>query len=200
MPSVQLAVPQRVRVPTGPRPWAVARVWRVVHVGQSAIILSAAPGGAERLMAVTSRRRGLVAGGICLPDDDAYDALARRLAAPTPSAPPDVDLGAWSTVPPAEITTVDLHMTATAVRREAVELLAALLETENRAAPAGAAMDPRPARALAEPLTLAALTGDEARVAHLLSRLVGVGPGATPAGDDVIVGVLAALDAAAGSL
>ncbi|TFV53970.1 DUF2877 domain-containing protein, partial [Geodermatophilus sp. DF01-2] len=91
-------------------------------------------------------------------------------------------------------------MTATAVRREAVELLAALLETENRAAPAGAAMDPRPARALAEPLTLAALTGDEARVAHLLSRLVGVGPGATPAGDDVIVGVLAALDAAAGSL
>jgi hypothetical protein len=61
-------------------------------------------------------------------------------------------------------------------------------------------MDPRPTRALAGSLTRAALSGDRGRVAQLLRRLVGVGPGTTPAGDDVIVGILAALDAATGSL
>ncbi|WP_198588348.1 oxamate carbamoyltransferase subunit AllH family protein [Geodermatophilus chilensis] len=201
MPSVHLAAPQRVRVPTGPRPWAVARAWCIVHVGQSAIILSAgSDDAAARLMALTSRRRGLVAGGVCVPDDDDFGALARRLGATTGSAALDVNLDAWSAIPAAAIATVDLQIGPIAVRPEAVELFTALLRAENGAAPAGAAMDPRPVRALAGPLSRAALARDDRRIARLLSRLVGVGPGATPAGDDVIVGVLAGLDAAAGSL
>jgi stage V sporulation protein SpoVS len=200
VPSVQLAAPRWIRVPTGPRPWVVARAWRIVHVGQSAIILSAETDDtAARLMALTSQRRGLVAGGVCVSDDDDFGALARRLRVTTGSAS-HVGLDAWSAIPPAATTTVDLRIRGAAVHPEAVKLLSALLRGENEAVPTGAAMDPRPVRALAEPLSRAALARDDRRIAHLLSCLVGVGPGATPAGDDVIVGVLAGLDAAAGSL
>jgi hypothetical protein len=200
MLSVQLPAPRWIRVPTGPRPWVVARSWCIVHVGQSAIILSAVSDDpAARLMALTSRRRGLVAGGVCVWDDDDFDALAGRLAVTTGSAS-HVGLDAWSAIPRAFTTSVDLRIRAAAVHPEAIELLLALLRGENEPVPSGPAMDPRPVRALAGPLSRAALARDDRRIAHLLPCLVGVGPGATPAGDDVIVGVLAGLDAAAGSL
>ncbi len=201
MPSVPLAAPPRVRVPIGPRPWEAARSWRVVHVGQSAVVLAASSGEATgRLLGLTSPRRGLVAGGVCLPDGDAFAALARLTAGAGRPATPEVDLGAWAAIGPDRTTTIDLRIRPVAVRADAVRLLTAGLAATKPAAPPAAAMDPRPTRMLAGPLAHAVLADNEADAGRILCRLVGVGPGATPAGDDVIVGVLAALDAAAGSL
>jgi hypothetical protein len=199
--SVRLAAPPRVRVPIGRRPWEAARAWRVVHVGQSAVILAAASGEATgRLLGLTSPWRGLVPGGVCLPDRDAFAALARLIAEAARPATPEVDLGAWAVIGPDRTTTVDLRIRPVAVRADAVRLLTARLAATKPAAPPAAAMDPRPARILAVPLAHAVLADNEAGAGQILRRLVGVGPGATPAGDDVIVGVIAALDAAAGSL
>jgi hypothetical protein len=200
-----LAAPQRVRIPAGRPPWRAASVWRIVHVGQSAAILASLPADpAGRLLPLTSTRRGLVPAGVCLPDERAFETLAARLAAvrtgAASGAPAAVDLADWRTVPPAEVSVVNLRIRPVAARARAVEEFAARLRAEDQDVEGGAAMDPRPARSLAEPLMHAALDGDGPRVAHVLSRLVGAGPGATPSGDDVIVGVLAGLDAVAGSL
>lgn len=198
MLSVRLAAPRAVRVPEGQRPWTAAQCWRVVHVGQSAVILGVERAGATaELLALTDRRRGLVAGGVCLPDDDDFAVLVSRLAGTSGRAP--VDLSGWDAVPRQAVTTVDLRIGAVDVDPRAVALLAGLLDDGASTGLDAMVLDPRPLRALAAALTGAALAGDTARVASVLARLVGAGPGATPTGDDVIVGALAALDAVAGS-
>ncbi|MDK3258693.1 DUF2877 domain-containing protein [Blastococcus capsensis] len=112
-----------------------------------------------------------------------------------------MDFGAWRAIPSDGIFRVDLRIRPAAVDPRAVRRLVALLRADQVGSGAvDDVMDPRPSRALAGPLLRAALAADGERVTHLLSRLVGAGPGATPAGDDVIVGVLAGLDAATGSL
>jgi stage V sporulation protein SpoVS len=159
----------------------------VVHVGQSAVILVAATPAADDLLALTSRRRGLVPGGVCLQEGD-FGSLTRALA----GSPIRVDLADWQSI--TTIDEVDLRLAPVDVDPCALEQLCDLLAAEPNG-DSGAPLDPRPVRALATPLTRAALDGDAAATAVALGRLVGAGPGATPTGDDVIVGVLAALDA-----
>lgn len=187
-------VPRRVRIARGKSPWAVG-VLRIVHVGQSSLILAEI--GSEAvgdLVAITSQERGLVPGGVCLPHDaelaDLLD-VARRAAAGVGT----LDLRRWAESPPLEVAVVDLRLRAVELDARAVAELWVRLAAADRLSAADPLMDPRPQRALAEPLAEAALAGDEPTLRGLLLSLVGSGPGTTPAGDDVVVGVLATLSA-----
>jgi len=196
-----IGVPCRVRVPLGDLPWLMTSGYRLVHVGQSAATLAPARPAppADKLLAITGARRGLVPGGICVPDDDAFDALRARLASVPVGG--SIDLSPWRFAPPLEVAEVDLRLRPLAILPDAVRRLLLMLDRPSVADPARLVpMDPRPFRALAGPLTRAALTGDHRLVTDLARSLVGAGPGATPTGDDVLVGVLAGLDAATGVL
>lgn len=192
--AVAAEVPRRVRIARGTTPWAVG-VLRVVHIGQSSLILAEIGSeAAGDLVAITAQERGLVPGGVCLPDDaelaDLLD-VARRAAAGVGT----LDLRRWAESPPLEIVVVDLRLRAVELDARAVAELRVRLAAADRLSAADLLMDSRPQRALAERLAEAALAGDERTLRALLLRLVGSGPGTTPAGDDVVVGVLATLSA-----
>lgn len=187
-------IPRRVRIAHGTPPWA-AGVFRIVHVGQSSLILAeVGDEAADDLVAITSQERGLVPGGVCLPHDaelaDLLD-MARRATAGVGM----LNLRRWAVSPPLEIVVVDLRLRAVELDARAVAELRVRLAAADRRVVLDPLMDPRPQRALAEPLAEAALAGDEPTLRGLLLRLVGSGPGTTPAGDDVVVGVLATLSA-----
>lgn len=191
---------REVRIPLGREPWH-GGPFRIVHVGQSALLLARVGGSSPRvtpqLVAVTSAARGLVPGGICVPDRDDFAHVVRTIAGDRPSPlgedPPVVHLDRWCADPPS-VVRVDLRLPPTRLAPDAVELLARSVKAVPVAA-AGTVMDPAPLRALAGPLARAALTADDTLVGELLLRLVGSGPGTTPTGDDVVVGVLATLAA-----
>ncbi|MGV8978365.1 MAG: DUF2877 domain-containing protein [Cellulomonas sp.] len=192
--AVVAEVPRRARISSSTQPWA-AGVFRVVHVGQSSLILAAlGADSASDLVAITSQQRGLVPGGVCLPDDAELARLldmARRVAPGVGT----LDLRRWVQSPPPEIVEVDLRLPRVRLGPRAVAELRVRLVAADRLSAVDPLMDPRPQRALAEPLAHAALAGDDEALCGLLLRLVGSGPGATPAGDDVVVGVLATLSA-----
>lgn len=185
-PAVALRLP---RLP-GPR---LDAPFVVVHVGQSAAVLRAG----DDSLAITSRERGLVPGGVCVPHPADFALVRRALVrrALTPGAAVRPDLLLADLLPHA--VRVDLRVPPTVPDATAVAALSRAVAAAR--VPAGVLPDPRPLRDLAGPLARAALAGDDAGVADLLHRLVGSGPGATPAGDDVVVGVLAALGATPGS-
>ncbi|MBO0900763.1 DUF2877 domain-containing protein [Cellulomonas sp. zg-ZUI22] len=181
MPNTHNADAGRTRLAAdAPPPHALLRA-TVVRAGRSLVVLRTA-GGA--LVPVTSPEHGLVPGGVCL--GGGLRGLAPR-AGTTP------DPGPWAAhldgAP-----RVDLAVPVGAVDAHAARaLLAGALGAE----PARAGrdvMDPRPARRRAGELVAAAVAQDPRRVRTALRRLVGVGPGSTPSGDDVVVGVLAGLD------
>jgi hypothetical protein len=187
MVSGSVPVPAEIRVPAG-EPAHQLHALTAVHVGQSALVLSA-PDDSVPLLVVTDARRGLVPSGFCVADH--ADFAAARAAVSAARGP--VDLTAWRS---ARRTLVDLRLSPGTVDPAALrELDRALRTGHHRSGP----NDPSPQRALAEPLTRAALCRDGVDVTSTLGRLVGAGPGATPAGDDVVVGVLAALALLAGS-
>ncbi len=95
-------------------------------------------------------------------------------------------LGHWN---PAIVEVVDLRIRPIDVDPVAVVILAAAIRVENRVG----AFDPARQRASASPLVALALKGEPLESALL--ELIGAGPGSTPAGDDVVVGVLAGLQA-----
>jgi hypothetical protein len=202
MPRQKVTPPRRVRIATGAVPWRDAHGHEIVHVGHSAVLLASPANSTGReLLVITSASRGLVPGGICVPDDQEFAALAHAIASPLRRADDrgDVDLTGWLTGPPTEITSVDLRVRPVAISSSAVAGLVRLAVGHQPADRGARVVDLASLRRLAAPLTRAALVGDAAQVARALDRLVGAGPGATPTGDDVIVGVLAALDAAAGT-
>lgn len=192
--AVVAEIPGRVRIARSMSPWA-AGIFRIVHVGRSSLIIAGIGGEAARdNVAITSQERGLVPGGVCLPDDAELADLLAIARRPTVGVG-ILDLRRWAESPPVEIVMVDLSMRPVELDARAVADLRARLSATNRRAVVDPLMDPGPQRALAEPLAEAALAGDEPTLRGLLVRLVGSGPGTTPAGDDVIVGVLATLSA-----
>ncbi len=201
----RLGAVRHVRVPFGLEPWREAGPFRLVHVGQSAVILARPverrEGHRSELVAVTSRMRGLVPGGICLPDHAEFAEFAHRVSGDEPvrpaQAPRVVRLDAWLADPPREVERVDLRLPPTVLDPRAVALMSSTLAAVPVHAP-DPVMDPRAQRELAGPLARAALNGDDLLAHDLLVRLIGAGPGTTPAGDDVVIGVLATLSAARG--
>jgi Protein of unknown function (DUF2877) len=189
MVSGAVPVPAVVRVPAE-EPVHRFDPLTAVHVGQSALVLSGTDDDTGPLLVVTDARRGLVPFGLCVPHR--RDFAAVRAAVAGVRGP--LDLSGWRWVRRAF---VDLRLSPATVDPAALQVLnrALAAESHHRTGP----NDPSPQRRLGDPLTRAALRRDEARVASALAELVGAGPGATPAGDDVVVGVLAALALLAGS-
>jgi hypothetical protein len=181
MVSGSAPVPAEIRVPAQ-EPARRLDELTAVHVGQSALVLSA-PDARTPLLVVTDATRGLVPFGLCVPHDGDFTA-ARAAVSVAGGA---VDLTTWTS---ARRTLVDLRLPPAAVDPTALQAMDRALGTRPRGT---GPHDPSPQRALAEPLTRAALGRNSRAVASTLGRLIGAGPGATPAGDDVVVGVLAAL-------
>jgi hypothetical protein len=181
MASGGVPVPAVVRVPAD-EPVQRLDALTPVHVGQSAFVLST-PDENAPLLVITDARRGLVPFGLCIPDR--RDFAAARAAVAVARGLLDLSPWAW-----ARRAFVDLRLSPAAVDPAALQAMRRALATEH---PSSGPDDPSPQRSLAEPLTCAVLSGDEAGVTGTLVELVGAGPGATPAGDDVLVGVLAAL-------
>lgn len=152
-------------------------------------------------MVITAAARGVVPAGVCLPD--ARDFVVTREALVSAMRVGDVaaDLSGWKSVP---VDHVDLRVAPVDVDLRALGRLATL-SLERPARPGtgpseSGPMDSARQRLLAPLLADAALDGDVLQVAGLLNLLVGAGAGATPAGDDVIVGTLAGLAVVAGTV
>ncbi|QDB78285.1 DUF2877 domain-containing protein [Georgenia sp. 311] len=177
------AVPTEARLGRGTTPWPLAEIVHVVHVGQSVVLLA----DGARLLPVTGPAHGLVPGGARIPEADlrALADTARRSAT--------LDVSGWAETP--SVSWQDLTLTPGPVdRRAAVALWAACVATGSTGP-----MSPAPQRRAARELVAAALARPADIGAHL-TALVGAGPGSTPAGDDVVVGVLAGLDRSGAAL
>jgi hypothetical protein len=175
-PSFVTASPDWVRVDAAdPAPWRSAGHASVVHLGHSALVLARARGQ----LVITSDAFGLVPGGIQVTRGD-LARLHRELGAGGGG------LAGWR---PAVVEPADLRLHPVRVHQEALEVLARAAAAPRPAGP----FDPSRQRADAVSLAGIALTGGPP-TRHLL-RLIGAGPGSTPAGDDVVAGVLAGLHA-----
>jgi len=205
MNVVSLPVPSRVRRPLQP-----ADTWgthlRIVHVGQSALLLedateSAGSRSGSGFVVITAADRGVVPAGVCLPDARDFAAVRQALVSAMRAGDVSADLSGWKSVP---VDRVDLRVAPVDVDPRALGSFGALCAERSAwpgTGPTGSGpMDPARQRLLAPLLADAALDDDVLEVAGLLNLLVGAGPGATPAGDDVIVGTLAGLAAVAGTV
>jgi len=165
--------------------WAAIDELRVVHVGQSGLLL--ADPTRDALVPITSTRRGLQPAGLAVSD---VGVLLRAGATPNRS----VSLARWRW---ARREVVDLRVRADRVDPHCVDLLARLAQfgSDPFGAVAEPSMDPRPQRRLA-PVLAACVVHGRGSTADAVAQLVGAGPGATPSGDDVIVGTLAGVDLA----
>ena len=169
-------IPRSVRVDgASPTPWLTYGHVGVVHLGQSAVVLADRRGP----LVMTSAAFGLAPGGVQLGAADFARLRAEVAAGRT-------GLAHWT---PDFVETVDLRIRSASIDPAAVGILRGALDIRRHAG----TLDPSRQRSLAPVLARAALAGEPPE--GPLLRLIGAGPGSTPAGDDVVVGVLAALRA-----
>jgi hypothetical protein len=143
----------------------------VVYVGRTAALLATPCGG---LVPVTAGPACLAPGGFGAPDQAALAPVLARWS--EPAGAPAIDLRAWH----AAATAVDLRVPAA----DGVVVTPAQVAELDLSGPA----------ACAPPGELARLALEAGELDGCLAATVGAGPGTTPAGDDVICGVLAGLD------
>lgn len=182
MTWVNASAPRGVTEAVGHPVLRSAGALATVHVGQSLCLFESDKG---RLVPVTDGRHGLVPGGLCLtvPGDLTRIANLARSGG--------VDIAPWRDLPRERVTVRDLRVLPGPLSRRAADALfaAALVDGREVAGPMGSSRQ----RADATALACAVIPGDAAATSQVLRRLIGSGPGSTPAGDDVVVGVLAAL-------
>jgi hypothetical protein len=135
---------------------------------------------------VTGPARGLAPGGVLLPEQDDMAAL---VAAVVGTGAQILDVSVWSE--PATWST-DRSLVIVGLGLKALDLPGAARALAAHESHGGVS---EPQRSLAIPLVSALSSGDWQAAARFVEQLIGAGPGATPAGDDVLVGVLAALHA-----
>lgn len=180
MPTpTRIASPSWARVDAGAAaPWSFAGDAAVIHRGRSCVLLeSDLPG----VLVVAGPGFGLAPGGIQLTDAD-----FARFAAAVPEGG-RVDLSTWD---PGAVIAADLSIRRSPIAPSA---LAVHREALRRTPGAPGPMDPAPIRELGDELAATAL--EHGDLALPLAGLIGAGPGSTPTGDDVVVGVLAGLRA-----
>jgi hypothetical protein len=179
------------------RPGAAFSCAAIVHVGQSAVVLrpvSGTHGAADGLLVVTGESAGLMPGGIRMPNAQFSALLPRFAALRTSNTLVDATTFAHSAME------IDLHIRPSKTYRAALDALQRGLWAETCANGTNAAgthytaavMNPDPLRRQAPLLAEAATDGAMAQVRRQVGSLIGAGPGTTPTGDDIIVGVLAA--------
>ncbi|MCW5953436.1 MAG: DUF2877 domain-containing protein [Propionibacteriaceae bacterium] len=159
-------------VPAGPPPWLDAGQGTTVHVGQSLCLLRRPDG---RLLPLTRDDHGLVPGGIMVPSRAEFAALS---AAATAGG---LDLTRLRAA--RSILTRDLRIRPGMLDRRAARLALRMLPED----------PPVPQRRLAAGLVRALAAPGRPGLDTRLLALVGAGPGSTPSGDDILVGVLAVM-------
>jgi hypothetical protein len=162
----------------------------VVHVGQAAALLATRSG---TLVPVTAGPACLAPGGLGVPDRAALaPVLARWSELADGHRAAAIDLRAWH----AAATTVELRIPAAAragiTAAQLAELDRGLPDPRSRAA--GFALSDFAPAERAEELTRRAVEARSGELGACVAATVGAGMGTTPAGDDVICGVLAGLD------
>ncbi len=190
--------PSQARIDSATIGGCLNRDYSVVHVGQSVVTLEAQHVPAldpNKLLMITARTGGLMPGGITIERQGEFADIRRALACA--HAGDTVSLSGWADNPRV-FSPVDLTLTIRVIDplviRATGNSLANLRTNDRRDATesidvvAGA----QQIRRRAPELISAALHGVALR--QPLLSLVGAGPGTTPTGDDVIVGVLAAFD------
>lgn len=186
MTSARLPAPAHARYDADQPPWRHPDALRVLSVGRSAVVLAAGPD----LVSLTAPGVGLMPGGLTYAADADFTRLRARAIA-SEAAPAGVSLRGW-VVNALAWPAVTLRVTHAAVPAEATTALRVGLQ---KLPPDG---DPGPtsgtARLRAHEVALAAVDGRD-ELAGLVRGLVGAGPGSTPTGDDVLVGVQAGLRA-----
>jgi hypothetical protein len=161
---------------------------KIVHLGQSALVLEAATVGASfaSQFIVTTAAAGVMPGGISLGATD-FARVRNRLSAVRPGL---IDLTAWN-VGDSIVEPVDLRVHSVPISGAAIRSLTVGL---SRHPVSSDVIGPQPLRRRASRLAYEAATGCVGD--STLKALVGAGPGTTPTGDDIIVGTLAGLRAA----
>ncbi|MCA0253322.1 MAG: DUF2877 domain-containing protein [Actinobacteria bacterium] len=157
-------------VPAGPPPWLGAGEVTTVHVGQSLCLLRRPDG---KLLPLTRDDHGLVPGGVLIPDRAEFAALSAVAAGGA------LDLARLRAA--RSILTRDLGIRPGALSSPAARLALGVLAEE----------PPVAQRRLATGLVRALAAPGHADLDARLLALVGAGPGSTPTGDDIILGVLA---------
>ena len=162
----------------------------VVHVGQSAVVLwdRAHRESTDTLLILTPETSGLMPGGACLGTTDFYRVRAEILSNETSAS--EVVLEGWDS----RLTSakrVDLVLHETHVSLESALVYEQALRDLSVADASPSVMSPDPIRRSAPALAQQAVSGSVR--SETLRAMVGAGPGTTPSGDDVIVGVLAGL-------
>lgn len=174
--SSRTTIPRSVRVDVAaPTPWIARGEVSIVHLGQSALVLADRRGH----LVITSGAFGLAPGGIELLPADLLRLRSELKTGRT----------ACSHWMPEVVEMVDLTLPPVHVDPAALAVLGNALVGGQQVG----TFDPARQRAAAVPLVRSATDGESVAVALL--GLIGAGPGSTPAGDDVIVGVLAGLRA-----
>jgi hypothetical protein len=160
-------------------------VLSIVYVGQAAAVLATQAG---TLVPVTAGPACLAPGGIGVPDRVALAPVLARwseLAGGTPAAA--INLRAWhAAATPVELRIPAVNRAAISARQIA-ELERGLLDSSFQAGGFGPGER-------AEELTRLAREAHTGGLGTCVAATVGAGMGTTPAGDDVICGVLAGLD------
>ena len=165
----------------------------LVHVGQSAVVLrdQATWDITDTLVILTAESSGLMPGGACLCAEDFFRVREEILACET--AGNAAVLRGWdgrsTSVEPTDLVLHETHISP----ESALAYERALQALPVADAVAASVMSPERVRRSAPALAQQAVDG---RVrSEALRSMVGAGPGTTPSGDDVIVGVLAGLRA-----
>lgn len=159
---------------------------RLVHLGQSAIVLSTWHGAARghELRTITDAAGGVTPGGLSIPNQVQFARVRGELTAAGLGA--TVDLSSWeaSALEPVDLVLRPIELDGATILAVARALAGA--ETTVASFDGGLAR----VRARAADLASAALALEPHRV---LRDIIGAGPGTTPTGDDMVVGCLAAL-------
>lgn len=167
----------RLRVTSGRRSVSWERVarreWRVHHVGRRAVRFQASDGS---VATVTAPGAGLSPLGVEVAVPAEFATIAETAAGLT-----------GPVALTAHLDPVDLRLSARQTSTDAVAALQGPLETWR------VGLDAEHARLHELGWRLGAAIGDDAPIDGLVLGLVGAGPGATPTGDDVLVGLMAAL-------
>lgn len=159
-------------VPAGLPPWHGAARAATVHVGHSLCLLRR-PDGV--LLPVTGGDHGLVPGGVLVPEPAEFAVVSAA------AARGELDLARLRSA--RAIETRELRVRPGRLRPAAARLALARL----------AGQQPVPQWRLAGGLVRSLADPDRRELASRLAELVGSGPGSTPAGDDIVLGVLAVL-------
>ena len=190
-----IAAPRVARIDASLGNIVFARPSRVVHLGQSAIVLNLGNSVAQptslrpTLLTITNRAGGVTPGGLSISDSAQFARIRADFAAAGDGALIDLSRWAVDTV----LEPLDLVLAPQELDAATILAVSTAIADEARLTPA------------AFSLFDGGLTGVRSRAADLangalslapepvLADIIGAGPGTTPTGDDMVVGCLAAL-------